>query len=344
MWRFCLSQSFRINDIARHAGVSTATVDRVLNNRRNVRESTRQRVLQARDALASGAAIRDRARPWRIKVILPRNAGPSTEYFAQSIQRLGTFGQATIECEFAVKMEPVALARKLRSCLGQRIDAIAFQALEDPRVALAVSELRQAGIACATVLSGMDHADLIGHIGSDNRAAGRTAGLMMGHMTHTPGEILIVTSGDLYRAHEAREIGFRAVLRSDFPQLKIATSLVGRDDQQHTSEIVSEALQQHPAVVGIYNVGAGNQAIAKALNTAFLANEIVFIGHNLTAKTHAYLLDGSMNAVIHQNLSFAANNTVELLLDHLNGQVTPQKKIPVEVITRENTEGVLFGA
>lgn len=343
MWESPLPQSFRISDIARHAGVSTATVDRVLNDRANVRESTRQRVLQARDALAAGTAISNRARPWRIKVILPRNAGPSTEYFAQCMQRLGSRGHATIECEFAVKMEPVALARKLRGCLGQHIDAIAFQALEDPRVAQAVGELKRAGIACATVLSDMDHADLIGHVGSDNRAAGRTAGLMMGHMAHTPGEILIVTSGDLYRAHEDREIGFRAVVRSDFPQLKIATSLIGRDDQQHTCAIVTEALHQHRAVVGIYNVGAGNRAIARALHAASMASEIVFIGHNLTSTTHAFLLDGSMNAVIHQNLSIAASDTLQLLLDHLNGQTPQQRKIPVEIITRENTEGVAFG-
>ncbi|MEM7258984.1 MAG: LacI family DNA-binding transcriptional regulator, partial [Pseudomonadota bacterium] len=263
-----MQHAARISDIAKHAGVSTATVDRVLNGRANVRESTRQRVLQARQALESGSALADRHRPWRIKVILPKNAGPSTEYFARCIQQLGTIGQATVECEFAVKIEPVALARKLRACRGQGIDAVVFQALEDPRVAHAVTALNQAGIVCATVLSGMESAQTVGHIGSNNRAAGRTAGLMMGHMTDTPGEVLIVTSGDLYRAHEAREMGFRAVLRNQFPSLKIATSLVGRDDIEHTGNIVGDALEKYTSVVGIYNVGAGNQGIAKALAQA----------------------------------------------------------------------------
>lgn len=332
----------RISDIAKHAGVSTATVDRVLNGRANVRESTRQRVLQAQQALQSGSVLTDRQRPWRIKVILPKNAGPSTEYFAQCIQQLGTYGQATIECEFAVKIEPVALARKLRACIAQRIDAVVFQALEDPRVAHAVTALNQAGIACATVMSGMETADVIGHIGSNNRAAGRTAGVMMGHMTTTPGELLIVTSGDLYRAHEAREMGFRAVIRNQFPHLTIATSLIGRDDIEHTANVVTQALEQYSSVVGIYNVGAGNQGIARALTHTNLSNEVVFIGHNLTPKTHGFLLEGTMDAVIHQNLQMAASYTVEFLINHLTGQSTPPKAVPVEIITRENTEGIVF--
>jgi len=336
-----LKQATRITDIARHAGVSTATVDRVLNGRPHVREPTRQRVLQAKEALESGTVAPDRHRPWRIKVILPKDAGPSTEIFAQCIQQLGTYGRATIECEFAVKMEPVALARKLHACTGQGIDAVVFQALEDPRVSQAVTELSQAGIPCVTVLSDMERAEVIGHVGTNNRAAGRTAGLMMGHMSRIAGEILIVTSGDLYRAHEAREMGFRAVIRNQFPQLKIATSLIGRDDSEQIREIVSLALEQHSDVVGIYNIGAGNEGIAKALNNAGLANEIVFIGHNLTPKTHNYLLEGTMNTVIHQNLQATANYTIEYLIACLTRQATQPNIVPVEIITRENSEGVL---
>ncbi|MEM7257980.1 MAG: hypothetical protein AAF404_11385, partial [Pseudomonadota bacterium] len=59
-------------------------------------------------------------------------------------------------------------------------------------------------------------------------------------------------------------------------------------------------------------------------------------------KTHGYLLDGTMNAVVHQNLQMAANYTVEFLIDHLTGKATAPKTVPVEIITRENTEGITF--
>ncbi len=332
----------RIAEIARHAGVSTATVDRVLNGRANVRAATRQCVLQAQAALETGSVHKDLDRPWRLKVILPRGAGPSTDYFATCIQEIGKQGSATIECEFTAKMEPVQLARKLRACQGQRVDAVAFQALDDPRVVNAVAELAAADIPCFSVLSGLEHAEVIGYTGMNNRAAGRAAGVMMGHMLKTPGDILIITGGDLYRAHEAREMGFRAVIRHQFPQVGIAASLTGQDNSDLTREVVTAALQNYPQLVGIYNVGGGNQGLVAALQAAGVAGEFVTIGHNLTVKTHAYLLDGSMDAVIHQNLQLAARYTVESLIAHLSGSSMQPGIIPVEIITRENTEGAVF--
>lgn len=340
-----ISHLTRIKDIAAHAGVSTATVDRVLNNRSNVRPATRQRVMQALQALQSGSVVKPQTRPWRLKVILPRDAGPSTEFFSRCIQDIGGQGHATIEVALTAKMEPVQLARKLRSCLTRRIDAVAFMALDDPRVSSAVEELASANIPCITVMSGMERAPTIGHIGSSNRSAGRTAGFMMGHMTRTPGDILIITGSELYRAHEAREIGFRTAIRHHFSHIGIAASLIGQDDIKHTAQLVTESLDQYPKLVGIYNAGAGNQGVVKAIKKAGVADELTVIGHNLTHKTHAYLLDGSMNAIIHQNLRHAAKLTIDTLIDYLQQPQASRRSgiVPVEIVTRENIDGVVFG-
>ena len=119
--------------IAKLAGVGTATVDQVLNRRAHVGEATRQRVVQAKAAIEAGATFKDRTRPWRLKVLLPGDAGTPTDLLAACLQDYGARGNATIECVFTQKLEPVQLARKLRACAGQGVDAVAFQALDDPR-------------------------------------------------------------------------------------------------------------------------------------------------------------------------------------------------------------------
>ena len=73
-------------------------------------------------AIESGEGDVPRAKPWRLKVLLPEDAGPSTEYLASCFQEVGAEGNATVECVFARKMEPSALASKLRACIGQGID------------------------------------------------------------------------------------------------------------------------------------------------------------------------------------------------------------------------------
>jgi LacI family transcriptional regulator, galactose operon repressor len=338
-----IKRAARVAEIAALAGVSTATVDRVLNDRKNVSASTRQRVLQARAAIESGGQQVARTRPWRLKVFLPEDAGPSTEYLASCFQDVGAQGNATIECVFTRKMEPSVLARKLRACAGQGVDAVAFQALDDPRVHEAVAELDSYGIPALSLLSGIESALTVGFVGIDNRAAGRTAGLLMGRFRCAQGQMAIVSGGQLYRSHEDREMGFRAILRSDFPEVDVVGAFSGNDDIGGNYRATAELLKRYPGLAGIYNVGGGNEGIVLALKEADLTGKVMLFGHNLTPKTHGYLLDGSMAVVVHQNMRNAARQTVDTLVAQLFGTPVHPALLPVEIITRENTLGAEFG-
>ena len=231
-----LKRRVKMREIAHLAGVGPATVDRVLNNRKHVSVTTRQRVMQAKQALETGAQIVTSARPWRLKVFLPDNAGPSTEFLAACFQEFGSKGNATIECVFTKKMEAALLSRKLRACAVQGIDAVAFQALEDPLVHDADAALAAHDIPALGLISGLVSANLIGLIGIDNRAAGRTAGYLMGRFTKQAGTIAVISGGQLYRAHEEREIGFRSCLQQNFPTTNVVGTYCGYDDIEQTYE------------------------------------------------------------------------------------------------------------
>ena len=332
-----------IPEIARLARVGTATVDRVLNNRAHVRDETRQRVLQSKHAIETGADVKHQARPWRIRIFLPEAAGPSTEYLAACFQKLDTGGRAIVECLFYTKLEPSVLARRLKACDGQGIDAVGFQGLDDPRVCRAVDDLMKLGIPCVPILSGFVSPNLSGFVGIDNMAAGKTAGFLMGRMQSQHGPVAIISSGELYRIHTDREMGFRTVLRNDFRHLNVIETVCGHDDSANNYKIVCDVLERYPDLVGIYNVGGGNSGIAQALEEKQLANEIMFIGHNLTHKTSGFLLDGSMDVVVHQNLLRVAEMAMRALIAKLENKQYNMELIPVEVITRENIVGATYG-
>lgn len=329
-----------ISDIAKLAGVGTATVDRVLNERDNVRESTRQRVLQAKAAIETGRPVSEQKRPWRLKVLLPGDAGATTYNLASCLQELGNLGNATIECVFVKKMDPVLLARKLSACSGQGIDAVAFQALDHPSVQNAVEDLAALNIPSLPIMSNVHSNATIGFVGLDNRAAGRTAGHLMGRLTKQAGSVAIVVGSHLYQVHEDREIGFRAAIRHGFPHISDIIPLVGHDNRSDNYMIVKEALEKHSNLIGIYNVGGANPGIADALQEADVANELVFIGHHLTRNTQNYLLDGTMDMVLHLNLRAVAQQTVNTLIAHLENRKYTAEPLKIEVVTRENTVGV----
>ena len=328
-----------IAKIASFAGVGTATVDRVLNNRPHVSAETRQRVLQAKQAIELQNQHKNFEKPHRIRVLLPASAGPATEFLALALQDHGRFGNVFVECVFIKKLDPAVLARKLRACLTQGIDAVAFLALDDPRVHEAVDELATFKIPSLALMSNFESDTLFGYVGLDNRSAGRTAGLLMGRSLHRKAQVAILSGGGLYRAHEEREMGFRTLLRSEFPHIEILGTFSGRDDIQGNHETVIDIIKEQPDLAGIYNVGGGNEGVIRAFSDFDAKGEITFIGHNLTSKTKAYLLEGSMDFVIHLNIQNAAEQAIRKLSAFFENKPFKTVRLPAEIITRENLNG-----
>jgi len=338
-----IKQRATVAQIARLAGVGTATVDRVLHGRAHVGAATRQRVLQAKEAIEAGTKPAERPRPWRLRVFLPEDAGPSTEFLARCFQDYGARGEATIECVFTRKMEPGILARKLLATSGQGVDAVAFQALDDPRVHDAVHELERLNIPALAILSPIEHPSLAGFIGLNNRAAGRTGGYLMGRLTRRAGAVVVVTSGQLYRSHEDREMGFRIALRQDFGHVQEVVTCNAHDDGEGNYKAISRLLAERDDIVGIYSVGGGNLGIARALGEAGRARDIVFICLNLASRTQGFLMDGTIDIVLHVNMRLVAEEAVEALCAHLERRPFRPRALLTGVITRENIIGATFG-
>jgi LacI family transcriptional regulator len=171
-------------------------------------------------------------------------------------------------------------------------------------------------------------------VGIDNRAAGRTSGMLMGRFCRGPGKLAVVWGGQLYRSHEERETGFRAVLRHEHPELEIFEVVDGNDDAEINFARFSEVIERHPDLLGVYCVGGGQKGVAAALEAAGVAQSIVMIGHNFNDETKPFLLSGTIDAVIHQDMTRIANAAIDCLL--AQKPLPPGAGIPVEIVTREN--------
>jgi LacI family transcriptional regulator len=323
----------RVAEVAARAGVSTATVDRVINARGGVRKKTVALVEQAiRDIIAV-----DRSKPAAaatFDVFLPADSGRSTEVLADAVARASQARGAQTRITFVERMNPAALAHQLMDCAHVGSSGVAFQALDHPLVREAANELARTSIPVITLCSDIGEVDRLAYIGIDNRAAGRTAGFLMGRFCRGPGKLAVVWGGQLYRSHEEREIGFRTVLRQDYPSLQIIEAVNGNDDPGLNFACVSELIAKHADLLGVYCVGGGQGAVAAAIETAGLAQKLVMIGHNFNDETKPYLLSGTIDAIIHQDMTRIADAAVNCLIGVKGSPVGAG--IPIEIITREN--------
>ena len=333
----------RIADVAREAGVGTATVDRVLNGRDGVSKAMERRVRRAMEVVVARKPehMRNRAPPrqHRFEILLPKDNEAGTSYFARSSQAFGQADGVTVTCTFVEKMNPAALANQLDLMRERGASGIAFIALDHPAVSDAVARIFVDGIPVVCISSGFDGSLNVPVVGMDNRAAGRAAGFLMGQLIRRPGRVAVLWGGQLYRSHELREIGFRSVLRAEFPELDVLDLVSGGDDSGGNYRQVDQMLRECPDIVGIYSVGAGNDGVVEAIKEHGRSQDIILFGHNLTATTRRYLMDGSMKAVIHQDLKRTAQLTIQTLLAQHNGEPFKESRVPVELIMRENTQG-----
>ncbi|MFG6083780.1 LacI family DNA-binding transcriptional regulator [Paracoccus litorisediminis] len=326
-----------IRDIARAAGVSEATVDRVLHGRPDVRPATAERVLRAAAECRylTEPQLERLMRPDRLRlaVLLPSSANP---FIRQMNTELRQWAQvrdrgARIHSFLLDSMNPEVMALSLRR-LGRKTDAIAFFGVDHPDVRDEVNSLAVQGQQVMTLISDITGSARHAFIGIDNLAAGRTAAFLLA-ATAPPsgGKLAVIAATRHYRAHVERELGFQELIQRDHPELSFAGMIEGQDDPQTNMRMTLSLLERYPDLRGIYNVGGSSEGIAMALRRTGRARDVRLIGHGFGPDTRKLLQGGIMMAVLAQR----TQTMFEVMLDQLHSD-KPPLPLPMQIVFPTN--------
>lgn len=336
----------RITDIARLAGVSTATVDRVLHGRSSVRPNTAQRVLKA----ASELQYLPDAELWRafqpapmeLVFLLPAGTNRYLRMLGDCIAGAGAALEPyNVRCRvhYIDSFDPDQVAMALRRHARQA-QGIAFMALEHPRVREVVDELVSQRIHVMTLITDLAHSRRDAYVGIDNRAAGRTAASLIGRFTGgRKGSVAIIAGSLAYRGHEEREMGFLRLMQEEFPSLNVVGVREGRDDADTNYRLTTILLKQHADLIGLYNIGGGADGVGQALKKHRRdPNAMIFVAHGLTPDTRALLIDGTLDAVLTQHPQTVLLNAVQIFTNLRDGRNAKAgiEPLRISIVMREN--------
>lgn len=337
----------RLSDVAREAGVSLATVDRVLNGRPGVRAGTVQRVQAAVERLAyrpdtaAARLARTASRPWRLAFVLPQGDNRFVTQIRDEITALGPWlaGQrAQARVTLADAFSPTAAAQAVSALRGQ-CDAAIVMVQDHPRVRAAIDELGAAGVSVLTLVSDVPAQGRRHFVGIDNVAAGRTAGTLLARFARADGgRVGIVMGSKALRDHADRLFGFQQAMAEEGPGLQLLPPLEGQDDPQRCEALVRTLLRRQPQLVGLYSIGAGNPGIEAALREAGAAGRVVWVCHELTTDARRALLDGVAAAVIHQSAAHEVRSACRVALSLLSREplLADQERIRIEIYLKDN--------
>ncbi|MGB3278222.1 MAG: LacI family DNA-binding transcriptional regulator [Pseudorhodobacter sp.] len=323
-----------MKDIAFQAGVSLATVDRVLHGRAGVRAGTQARVVAAigeleRQYAAAGLS----GRKFAIDVVMeaPRR-------FAQAVQQafeaeLPAVRPAAFSARFHVaeRMAVDDLAAVLAAIRRRGSHGIVLKVpARDETVQLAQKVLA-AGIPVVTYVTDLPVEARQAYLGMDNQAAGQSAAWLIGHMLGARDcAVLLVLSSARFMGEEARAQGFRAALAEHFPGLRVVVVSEGMGVDRSTYELVAAALVADPKIEAVYSIGGGNRAILRAFDECGRRCR-AFAAHDLDAKNRELLHKRHISFVLHHDLRQDARAACQFFL-RAHGMLPGDYEIPPSAI------------
>lgn len=325
-----------VAQIARLSGVGTATVDRVLNGRSAVRETTRVKVLEALATLENRAPLPIVEERLRIAILVD-----SGDSFNRTLEQAVTaYGEANpmVDLSYAASttpdVVPVRFAQLIERC-AQTAQGLIVVAREDLTINRALRAATAHGVHVVCLTTDLPTSGRAAYVGSDQASAGATAAYLMGRLLgQRPGKILLVYSAP-YRCQEERELGFRRVLRSEFANLEIEERVNSNDRADSAYENICRYIADHGPPAGIYNVGAGNVGVARALEHHGLVGKVLFVGHELNPNSRMLLESGAMDIVIGHDVETELQLSIDLIGKRLKGATASSSiRTAVRVFTK----------
>jgi LacI family transcriptional regulator len=343
----------RMKDIARLAGVSIGTVDRVLHKRGEVAESTREKVERilketnySPDVMAQVLKSR---KAYHIVSLLPEPSDDNSFWkkhpdgIARALEELALFHVSLTQVTFDLLNEE-DFQRKAQSVLGMRPDGVLLAPIFKSESVAFCSGLSELKIPYVFVDGFIEDTDFLAYIGEDAYRSGRVAGQLTDLITPEDADILIISIARNIQniQHLNNRIdGFLSYFGNSCSNKgkKIRAS-VPDPSPKSVSKAVKNAFAGNPGIRSVYMSGSKSYLIASALRDLESCPPVNLIGYDLLDKNVDYLRSGSVRFLISQSPEEQTYRAVRKLFDFLSLNKVPEKMeyLPVDIITSENVD------
>ncbi|MFK0331933.1 LacI family DNA-binding transcriptional regulator [Rhizobium sp. NPDC090275] len=336
-----------IFDLAAAAGVSVATVDRVLNGRLKVREETSRKVFEASEKIGFHGTNIIRQRmfsdipTYNFGIILRKERQTFYKDFAAELQLAASAikdRHIVLRIEFAKSEEPAELADLILGMSG-KVQAIAATGPDHHDVTKAVSTLKSQGIPTFSLLSDFAQGVRETYLGTNNMKVGRTAAWMISKLCPTPGKVLLFLGGHRFHGHSLRETGFRAYMREYAADFEVLDALVNLETRRLTYGLMMETLSRHTDLVGLYCIGGGMEGAIEALIQENRSEAIACLVNELTPESRQALLERRISGVFQTPLRDLCTDLIMTMIhtrEHGMAESPGQRFLPAQLWVPES--------
>lgn len=347
------SKNVRIKDIARLAGVSKGTVDRVLHERGRVSEKSRKKVMKVLAEIDYKPNLLARSlstnKSFRIIALLPNPE--SDAYWA--LTREGIHQATTEWAHYNVNVEIVvfdqynkeSFKQKAQQALLSKPDGIIAAPIFYDEALLFFEALRNEGLPYVLFNTNIPEVAPLSFIGQNSFNSGKVGAELMHLGQHEGGKLAVLhLDEDLDNSLHLleKERGFRDYFKhkNTFPFEIIKLSL--RPDESGFEQNMASLLKDS-LLRGIFvSTSKGTSVVAEYLEKRG-KQTIRLVGYDILESNIKYLRRGVIDFLINQNPKRQASVGISHLANHLMFKKKPPELelFPLEVITQQNLDSYL---
>lgn len=336
-----MTHRFPLKEIARQAGLGTATVDRVLNGRAHVSPQTKLRVTVAMEELKTQEAqLAARGRRLFFDFVVEAPSRFSREVKAAAETILPQIGNAVCRPRFLLQdiMEEDGVVAALRRIMKRGSQGVCLKARDTAKIREAVKMLAKARIPVVTLVTDIGSPDRLAYVGLDNAGAGRTAAYLISRtLGDGQGTVLATRSHEGFLGEEERESAFVEALTSERPGLQVLAVQGGSGVDLETSRLLANSVEDIHDLRAVYSMGGGNRSILRTLDDNGLRPK-VYVAHDLDRENRELILDRRLDFVLHHDLQLDVRNAFNAFLSYhrLSNDLMETPISTVQVLTPAN--------
>lgn len=311
--------------IAKRAGVSRGTVDRVLHNRGQVKPETAERVRAVMAEMnfqpsTLGRALFLSRKKNKIGVLVGFREPDMQEQVMQGVTEGIAYAQQhgiEVLVEYIRPDNIDGYVESLKKLAEDGVRAIAARGVSSDAIRDCLQELsgEMQIISFNEDFSDKSLRDCF--VGQDSRKAGRCAGFLMEQIADKNSKILLIGVDPSHSSSEERLSGFTGFFCERRKDAAVSQTVYGEGSHELTRKRTLEKIKTMPELGGIFVSGAGLSGAAHAVEDAGLAQRIKIIGFDSTESNVHFLRRGTVQFLLDQGTYQQGYQPIRLLTDSI---------------------------
>lgn len=325
-----------IKDIAKLAGVSRGTVDRVLNGRGEVNQETRQRILDIMDEvqftpnrLGKRLAIKKKELKFGCVLYGYTDENP---YFADVVKAM-KIKEMELE-EYGIQLEirhtgidePQEIVRHMDELREMGINGLVLSPIQDPAVEAKIEQFSQENIPIVTIGTDLPDSKRLAYVGSNSYLFGQTAANLLALFTGGTAQIGVISGSEYSYNHRQKVRGFEDYLTTNYPQMHIVVKETNQDRDDESYEKICQMMERYPQIDSLYFAAGGLRGGCKAVKDLGLAGKLKIVSFDLMPFNRQMVQDGTILATIGQQPEYHAEKALDILVDYLGMNIKPSRE------------------